>query len=155
MDKILKVLFVMYVPGSPRPRLCRFVLALLLGSFALSASTGSAHETDNFYLPLDVELADLSDFFGTVHTWAIERAVAEVNAKIEQASSIKDSAARAKRLAQFHDPDAIASAVASRFEDDPYREESAVLRRLSDEFELCAYGLHEVRREWERAGTHD
>jgi hypothetical protein len=41
--------------------------------------------------------------------------------------------------------------MASRFDDDPYREESAVLRRLSDEFELCAYGLHEVRREWERA----
>jgi hypothetical protein len=31
------------------------------------------------------------------------------------------------------------------------REESAVLRRLSDEFELCAYGLNEVRREWERS----
>jgi hypothetical protein len=25
-----------------------------------------------------------------------------------------------------------------------------VLQRLSDEFELCAYGLREVRREWER-----
>jgi len=42
--------------------------------------------------------------------------------------------------------------LASQFEADPYREESAVLRRLSDEFELCAYGLHEVRREWERSG---
>ena len=27
--------------------------------------------------------------------------------------------------------------------------EVAVLRRLSDEFELCAYGLHQVRKEWE------
>jgi hypothetical protein len=117
MNKILRILFVMHVPGLPRPRLCRFVLALLLGSFALCASTGSAHETDNFYLPLDVELADLGDFFGTVHTWAIEEAVAEVNARIEQASAIKDPAARARRLAQCHDPDAIASAVASRFGD--------------------------------------
>jgi hypothetical protein len=25
-----------------------------------------------------------------------------------------------------------------------------VLRRLADEFELCAYGLGQVRREWER-----
>jgi hypothetical protein len=25
-----------------------------------------------------------------------------------------------------------------------------VLRRLSEEFELCAYGLSQVRREWER-----
>jgi len=42
--------------------------------------------------------------------------------------------------------------LASQYEADPYREEAAVLRRLSDEFELCAYGLHEVRREWERSG---
>ena len=27
---------------------------------------------------------------------------------------------------------------------------SDVLERLSDEFEMCAYGLREVRREWER-----
>ncbi|HEY1377369.1 MAG TPA: hypothetical protein VGF55_11275 [Gemmataceae bacterium] len=40
--------------------------------------------------------------------------------------------------------------IASTFEDDPYREEAAVLRRLSAEFELCAYGLREVRREWEK-----
>lgn len=40
--------------------------------------------------------------------------------------------------------------IASTFDDDPYREEAAVLRRLSHEFEMCAYGLHQVRREWER-----
>ncbi len=40
--------------------------------------------------------------------------------------------------------------IASTFEDDPYRDEAPVLRRLSDEFELCAYGLNQVRREWER-----
>jgi hypothetical protein len=46
--------------------------------------------------------------------------------------------------------------IASTFESDPYREEAGVLRRLSDEFELCAYGLREVRREWEknRAGVN-
>jgi hypothetical protein len=38
--------------------------------------------------------------------------------------------------------------IASTFEGD----EAAVLRRLSDEFELCAYGLNQVRREWERTG---
>ncbi len=41
--------------------------------------------------------------------------------------------------------------IASTFDDDPYREEAAVLRRLSDEFELCAYGLHEVRAELEKS----
>ena len=40
--------------------------------------------------------------------------------------------------------------IASTFEDDPYREEAPILRRLSAEFELCAYGLTQVRREWER-----
>ena len=40
--------------------------------------------------------------------------------------------------------------IASTFADEPYRDEAPVLRRLSNEFELCAYGLNEVRREWER-----
>jgi hypothetical protein len=41
--------------------------------------------------------------------------------------------------------------IASTFEDDDAcREEAPVLRRLSTEFELCAYGLSQVRREWER-----
>jgi len=39
--------------------------------------------------------------------------------------------------------------IASTYEDDPYREEAPVLRRLSDQFELCAYGLTQVRHEWE------
>lgn len=41
--------------------------------------------------------------------------------------------------------------LASTFEDDPYRAEAPVLRKLSDEFELCAYGLHQVRMEWQRS----
>jgi hypothetical protein len=41
--------------------------------------------------------------------------------------------------------------IASTFEEDPYREEAPVLRRLSKEFELCAYGLNQVRHEWERS----
>jgi hypothetical protein len=40
--------------------------------------------------------------------------------------------------------------IASTFEDDQYRDEAPVLRRLSEQFELCAYGLNQVRREWER-----
>jgi hypothetical protein len=30
-----------------------------------------------------------------------------------------------------------------------------VLRRLSDEFELCAFGLSQVRKEWERLGASE
>jgi chlorite dismutase len=40
--------------------------------------------------------------------------------------------------------------IASQYDDEPYRDESAVLRRLSEHFELCAYGLSQVRREWEK-----
>jgi len=40
--------------------------------------------------------------------------------------------------------------IASTFDDEPYREEAAVLRRLSAMFELCAYGLSEVRKELEQ-----
>jgi hypothetical protein len=40
--------------------------------------------------------------------------------------------------------------IASTFDDAPYRQEAPVLRRLSEGFELCAYGLSQVRREWER-----
>jgi hypothetical protein len=40
--------------------------------------------------------------------------------------------------------------IASTFADNPYQEEAPVLRRLSQEFELCAYGLNQVRHEWER-----
>ena len=31
--------------------------------------------------------------------------------------------------------------------------EAPILRRLSDQFELCAFGLSRVRREWEKSGT--
>jgi len=37
--------------------------------------------------------------------------------------------------------------IASTFEEPPFTDESRVLRRLSDDFELCAYGLNQVRKE--------
>lgn len=40
--------------------------------------------------------------------------------------------------------------IASTFEDDPYRDEAPVLRRLSEQFELCAFCLSKVRTEWEK-----
>lgn len=40
--------------------------------------------------------------------------------------------------------------IASTFEDEPYQEEAPILRRLSEEFELCSVGLRQVRKEWER-----
>ncbi len=40
--------------------------------------------------------------------------------------------------------------IASTFEDEPYQEEAPVLRRLSEQFEVCAFGLSRLRLEWER-----
>ncbi len=40
--------------------------------------------------------------------------------------------------------------IASTFDDEPYQDEAPVLRRLSDEFELCSYGLSRVRKEWQQ-----
>jgi hypothetical protein len=40
--------------------------------------------------------------------------------------------------------------IASTYADDPYAAEAPVLRRLSEQFELCAWGLRQVRKEWEQ-----
>ncbi len=40
--------------------------------------------------------------------------------------------------------------IASTIECEAHHGENEVLERLSHEFELCAYGLTELRREWER-----
>jgi hypothetical protein len=44
--------------------------------------------------------------------------------------------------------------IASTYDDEPYHDEAPVLRRLSSNFELCAYGLTQVRREWQRHQVH-
>jgi hypothetical protein len=41
--------------------------------------------------------------------------------------------------------------IASQFNQEPYREESGVLRRLGESFEICAYGLNQVRKEFEHS----
>ena len=40
--------------------------------------------------------------------------------------------------------------IASTIPGDDKKSKTGVLRRLSQEFEMCVYGLGEVRREWER-----
>jgi len=40
--------------------------------------------------------------------------------------------------------------IASTYEQEPFREEAPVLRRLSEQFEVCAFGLSQLRKEWER-----
>jgi len=45
--------------------------------------------------------------------------------------------------------------IASTYSAEPYQTEAAVLRRLSDEFDLCSVGLQQVRKEWERATSNE
>lgn len=40
--------------------------------------------------------------------------------------------------------------IVSTFQQGPYAPEAGLFRQLSEEFELCQYGLSLVRREWER-----
>ena len=100
------------------PRLGGCPLGLVL-AFILSPIGASATETDNFFLPLEPQLADLGDFLEAMHTRAIEESVRQVNNRIEGALNLKDPAPRACRLASYHRPDALAEALASQFGDPP------------------------------------
>jgi hypothetical protein len=44
--------------------------------------------------------------------------------------------------------------IAGEFDDARFANEAPVLRRLAEEFELCAVGLREVRHEWEEMQQH-
>lgn len=48
-----------------------------------------------------------------------------------------------------------AYAIAADIEGDETRPDSELLQRLSEQFEMCAYGLREVRREWEQQADSD
>lgn len=45
--------------------------------------------------------------------------------------------------------------IASTYQDEPWQEEAPILRRLSEEFELCSVGLQQVRKEWQRPRVAD
>ena len=89
-------------------------------------------ETDNFYLPADVEFADLGALLESLHTAAVTKGVAEMNSKVDRALKIKNPVARERILAQVQSPQALAAAVAHQF-GDPLTETTrvdAMLRRI-------------------------
>ncbi len=45
--------------------------------------------------------------------------------------------------------------IAADIETDQERPSRDLLRRLSEQFDLCAYGLREIRREWEEPSSED
>jgi len=90
--------------------LARLTVWLLLGVL-----TVSARESDNFFLPLDSELADLGPYLEAAHTIALEKAVSELNADIERATRVKSETARVNRLRRLHDPETLARTVRKQF----------------------------------------
>ena len=88
------------------------LLSLLLGVGGFKVR---AHETDNFSLPLDVELADLGNYLDAVHTRALEIAVARVNADVESAIKLRDEVIRTNRLRRLHDPLVLVKAFHDQF----------------------------------------
>ena len=91
------------------------ILAALAPELILGPISASAGETDNYALPLDADMADLGVYLETVHTMALQEAVAAVNARIEKALLVKDKAAREGQLGKLHDPLALAEAFAAHF----------------------------------------
>lgn len=90
-------------------------LALVVSLLSFHPCRSGAEETDNFCLPLDVEMADVGDWLGAVHTRALEAAIQEANAGIERALAIQSPAERARQLERWHAPDSLAHAVARQF----------------------------------------
>lgn len=86
-------------------------------ALALCTPAATAHETDNFYLPLDRTFADVGAFFDAAHTRAIERTVQRLNAQIDAALRIQDPDRRDRRLAELHDPENIVRGVHGAFSD--------------------------------------
>lgn len=56
---------------------------------------------------------------------------------------------RADALLDYQEQGKRSYLIASRIVDEEHPDETRVLRRLSEEFEVCSDGLRQVRREWE------
>ncbi len=82
-------------------------------------------------------IGDFTLFWTGVYPEALQRM-----RKTGQKDSLIDYPAQGKRAYK------IASSIPTE-EDDPRGE---LLEQLSDQFELCTYGLGEIRREWDRRG---
>lgn len=82
-----------------------------------AAEAARGHETDNYYLPLDRQFADLGGYLNAVHTRVIEESVRGLNGDIERSLSIRDPVERAASLRRAQDPEALVRAVNGKFSD--------------------------------------
>jgi len=72
--------------------------------FLVAVVAAPAHETDNFSLPLDRDLADLGGYLEAVHTKALEDTVTALNTAIEAALADGNETTRQRQLRRLHDP---------------------------------------------------
>jgi hypothetical protein len=109
-----------------------------MGLLLASALAVLAHETDNFFLPLDTELADLGDFLEAAHTIALEETAARINARIERAIRIRGARVRARALEKLHDPETLADELIGRFSH-PMFEDTRIEQALSGKWARRTY----------------
>jgi hypothetical protein len=117
----------------------RWCLAAAALALALLANgNASAHETDNFFLPLDSDLADIGPFLEMLHTVALEHAVSEANARIDKALRIKDAQERTVTLKRLHNPMTLLEAFIGQF-GHPMFEDTHLERSLRGDWARRAY----------------
>src|SRR5262245_58693025 len=94
--------------------------ALALSVFAGVAGpspNARGHETDQYTLPLDKDFADVGNWLDATHCRALERAAADLNARIDEALRESDPAERARRLEKLHSQREVVDAVGEAFND--------------------------------------
>lgn len=68
---------------------------------------------------------------------------------------LQDPAEKVDGFISYYRQGKRAYAIAAEIEADESRPAGDLLQRLSEQFEMCAYGLREVRREWEERSDND
>lgn len=102
------------------PPLKAALLAALTVGLTL-APPARAHETDQYSLPLSPPFADLGPYLDAVHTLALERVVADLNADIDRVLAKPPGPWREDRLARLHNPELLVDRVYAQFSD-PFTE---------------------------------
>ena len=88
-------------------------------------------------------IGDFTLFWAGVYPEALRRPSESQDARYDQFASYCTHGRRAYRIASCLDPTQCS---------DP---EPVVLERLREQFDLCCYGLREIRRQWEEGGDSD
>jgi hypothetical protein len=81
------------------------------------ASSSAAHETDQYTMPLHARMADMGDYFDSVHYAALQAAVAKLNKETQAALADNDPERSRAELTRIRSETHIADAVFQAFND--------------------------------------